>query len=108
MIPVPRQVDAKGDNAWPLIEVQAQLVQLIDQLNRLPILDGRLLEDITLVAGVPQAIPHKLGRAFRGWFPTRLAYPGATSVVQEASSSTPSTTLRLQCATACTLSLWVF
>lgn len=108
MIPVPRQIDAKGPDARPLIDVQAQHVATVDALNRIPLLDGRLLEGLELVAGVPLPIAHGLGRPFRGWFPVRLSYPGATAVVQEAATTTPSTTLRLQCAQACTLSLWVF
>lgn len=105
---VPRQVDAKGADSRAVIEVQSNLSALASDLNAVPILNGRLLEDIELQAGVPLAIPHGLGRAFRGWFTTRLAFPGATAVVQEATTTTPSTTLRLQCAQACSLSLWVF
>lgn len=108
MIPVPRQLDAKGPDGRALIDVQAQHVATVEALNRIPLLDGRLLEDIELQAGVPLPIAHGLGRPFRGWFTVRLSFPGTAAVVSEATTTTPSTTLRLQCAQACSLSLWVF
>jgi hypothetical protein len=105
---VPRQVQAKGDDAYTNNELWNGLTAVVGQLNTIPVLNGRMIGPFTLVAGVPLAIAHGLGRAFVGWFPVRLSYPGATSVVQEAPSTLPSSTLRLQCANACTLSLWVF
>jgi len=108
VLTMPRQVQAKGDDAYTNNELWNALTKLIGQLNGIPILDGRIVGPVTLAAGVPQAIPHGLGRPFQGWWPTRLSYPGATDVVQEASSTTPSSSIRLQCAQAVTLSFWVF
>lgn len=108
--PVPRQIDAKGEDRRALIDVQAQLVQLIETLNRgVPILSGRLLDVFQLQAGVTKDVMHGLGRPFRGWVITRLGYPGATAIVQEADGNPdPSLFLRLNCAQAVSLALWVF
>lgn len=106
--PVPRQIDAKGEDARALIDLWSRVAELYELLNGVAIVHGRLVGPVTLAAGVPLAVSHGLGRPFQGWFPVRLSYPGATAVVQEASSTLPSSTLRIQCAVACTLSLWVF
>lgn len=107
-IPVPRQIDAKGEDGRAVIDVQTQLVNVIDQLNRIPLLEGRLLGPIRLVAGVSKDVVHGLGRPLRGWTLTRVMYPGTTAVVQEAIGADDALFLRLSCAQAVTLSLWVF
>lgn len=106
---VPRQVQAKGDDAWTNNELWNGLTGLISELNVIALLNGRLVDNVTLVAGVPQSVNHGLGRSFQGWFPVRLRYPGATAIVQEDATQTfPASALRLVCAQACSLSLWVF
>jgi hypothetical protein len=109
VIPVPRQIDAKGPDARAVIDGQAQLVNVVDQLNRIPLLDGRQIGPIVLAAGVTKDIVHGLGRTLRGWIIVRVGYSGATAVVQEASGNPDEALfLRLSCAQAVTLSLWVF
>ena len=45
----------------------------VGRLNRCPFIDGNLLEDVTVVtAAGGTALEHKLGRAPRGYFPTKL------------------------------------
>lgn len=104
----------------PLTDVQRYLAQLVVELNResqalderlaaIPILQGKQTPLFVLAAGVAQNIPHGLGRAYVGWFTARVAYPGATGIVQEASGNPdPTLYLRLHCPQAVTLSVWVF
>src|SRR6185503_16751122 len=68
----------------PLADVQRYLAQLVAELNALPILDGRLVEGVRLLAGVAADVPHGLGRSLRGWVVVRLVFDAAPAVVSEA------------------------
>ena len=60
----------------------------VGQLQRLQILDGTLVEDVTLPAGTATLVPHGLGRAYRGFFIVKGHSGGAGS---SSSSSTTTT-----------------
>jgi len=93
----------------PLADVQRSQLGLVGELNAIPVLDGRLVEGVTLAAGVTKDVVHGLGRTLRGWIIVRVGYSGATAVVQEAAGNPDEALyLRLSCAQDVTLSLWVF
>lgn len=93
----------------PLADVQRALIALVTELNNVAILDGRLVEGVTLAAGVPKDVVHGLGRQLRGWIPVRLFYPGVAAVVAEgAGNPNDALYVRLLCAQNAALTLWAF
>lgn len=89
---------------YELSRVQDAIENVITPILELPILDGVLLEGISLIAGQDNNIEHKLGRAFRLWSVMRL---GANSVVYEGTQSLQNKFINLRCSTNCTITLWV-
>jgi hypothetical protein len=73
------------------------------------ILDGNLLEDITITGGTPLTIDHKLGRELKGWIVVRQDVSTQIWDSQD-TNPVPSSTLILNAtaATVVTINLWVF
>ena len=76
-------------------------------LPRLPILDGNLIENVSLTAGQTNVIEHGLGRQFRG---VLLALNSANANVwfNQAANSQATTHVHVQCSANCIVSLWIF
>jgi hypothetical protein len=89
-----------------LRRVQANLADFVQPLVKNPLLDGVLLRDVALAAGV-NVISHGLARAPQGWL---VVAPNADVRVWTSASSNPSPTgrLMLEASASCTLSLFVF
>lgn len=84
--------------------MQDNIENALDQLTRLPILDGVMIEGISLVAGSNNQIAHKLGRKPVMWFPVRK-YQNAD--VWEVANTATNQLLTLQCSANCLVNLWV-
>ena len=77
-------------------------------LERNPRLSGRMIEDIALVATVPQAINHKLARLPVGWEITNITWAGAVdSSVRWTAWDDKTITLEAP-VTDTTVSIWIY
>lgn len=84
---------------------------LARSVNSVPFLDGRLVEDVSLSAGVETSVEHKLGRSVRGFFPVYTQESGGYVTIQRLAASTDApleTHVRLKAQASCTVSLWVY
>lgn len=81
-----------------------ELDRLLDILADNPLLQGRLIEDVTLSTS-PVLVAHKLGRAYRGWF---LVDNNANTTVYNSVTDLEESFLELVASGSCTVSLWVF
>ena len=90
-----------------LESMQDSVQRSLSPLTRIPFLNGRLIEDISMTAATTNEIAHGLGRAYRGWFVVDI---DAASTVHRDTSSTSSTTefLPLQASATSTMTIWVF
>lgn len=62
-------VKAKKEDEYDFSKTQDNVEEFVEDVyNKGPILDGRLIEDVSLNAYVANDIEHKLGRALKGWF----------------------------------------
>ena len=87
---------------------QAAIVPAVNQLSANPLLQGvRVSPAAILSSTAPTRIPHKLGRAFIGYFITSQS---ASSNVWLDTSGTTDLTLYvpLLASSPCTVELWVF
>jgi hypothetical protein len=107
MLTLPRLQHAPDSR--PLSDVQRSLLALVGELNGILLLDGRLIEGVVLAAAISKDIVHGLGRPLRGWIVARAVYPTTPTTIGEVPGAPdPAVFLRLRCAQAVTLSLWVF
>ena len=53
-----------------LVRLQANLAEPLEQVLRVPLIDGHLVEDVALTSS-PLQLEHKLGRAYRGYLCTK-------------------------------------
>lgn len=70
-----------------------------------PLLDGTLIENVSIPTGSPKTIEHGLGRAVRGWY---VVSPQANAVVWETPSALPTKTLILNSSANVDCKLWVY
>ena len=84
--------------------MQSQLKLVTDYLSTIPLLNGRLIEDVALTTSAT-AIEHGLGREPTGWFLTDIS---AAATVHSTASTLPKRFLNLTASSACTVNLWVF
>lgn len=89
-----------------LQQIQTALKDYTTQLNGVQILDGQLLENVSLAVGA-NSIDHKLGRVLNGWFIVRKSAAGDVYDTQD-SNSNKNRTLQLVSSAAMTVSIWVF
>ncbi len=85
--------------------IQDNVESALRPILKNPLMDGTLIEDLTLVTGTPFTVEHGLGRIPRGWM---VVSPNAESSVWESASALPTKTLILNVSANVTLSLWVF
>lgn len=97
-VPLLQLGDYKAD------QVQKNIVQPLNQLLKIPLLDGTLLKDVAL-GTTSTAVPHKLNRAYIGFIITKI---NANSVVWISNTSDPSTYINLQASAGVTVDIWVF
>jgi len=83
---------------------QDNVESALDPLTKNKLIDGVLIENISLVASGDNQIAHKLGRMPVLWFPVRK-YQNAD--VWEAANTATNTLLTLRCSANVTISLWV-
>lgn len=99
-----RKVQLKPES-YELKNVQDSIAQIFNQIIPKQIIDGLLLENITVVGGTPLTINHGLGIGPRGWI---LAKKNAQADVWQTVSPTPNVTMILNASATVTISLWVF
>lgn len=88
----------------PLDLLQTQWSQQLNQLLRMPILQGTMLTNITLTAATPRAIQTKLNRIAQGWFLTDNQADCRVWRTEDFNV----TTLTLESNANTTISLWIF
>jgi hypothetical protein len=98
-----KKIGAKDEE---LNQVQGNLDEWTKQLE-LPILDGQLVENISLTSGSTTAINHGLSRAIRGWF---VVKQNASAIIWavDANQTLPIRQLVLSTSANVTINLWVF
>lgn len=84
--------------------IQDQIANILDPLTKNPLSDAVFLENITLIGGVQNLVPHKLARLPIFWVVTRL---NANTPVWEETSDFPEKYLILRTSTSCRVSLMV-
>lgn len=60
-------------------EPREDLRNLANQLNSVPFLNGKLVEDVTFIAGTARSVVHGLGRPPQGWMVLKSTTPGGTA-----------------------------
>ena len=87
---------------------QRSVDDFVRVLEENPRLDGRMIEDIALVAATPLAIDHKLARQPVGWEITNITWAGAVdSSVRWTAWDDKTITLEAP-VTAVTVSIWIY
>ncbi len=84
--------------------IQDQIAQILDPLTKNPLSDAVFLNDVTLIGGVQNLVPHKLARSPIFWVVTRK---NANTNVWEDESDFPEKYLILRTSTNCRISLMV-
>lgn len=87
-------------------EMQYRLEETLHPITSSEIIDGRLLEDLSLETTATD-VPHGLGRAIRGYLPVKLS-ASATIFDDEASNTNKSEFVRLKASGTVTATVWVF
>ena len=87
-------------------ELQYRLSTVLRPVTKNPVLDGILLEDIVLGTSSTD-VPHKLGRAARGYIPVKMN-ASANVYDEESSNSNKENFLKLKASASVTVNLWVF
>ena len=97
-----RQYPIIRTNNADLNKAQDNINNTFAPLLKLPLLDGRLIQNVPLVIG-NNRIEHKLGRQPLGWL---IVDQTTASIIYRASWDKVS--LTLNSSAVCTISLWVF
>ena len=87
-----------------LDRVQANVSTFVNSVLDIPILNGRLIEDVDLTSS-ETLVEHKLGRNYRGWI---IVDKNAQQDVWVSAENLTERFLRLTAAGTVTVSLWVF
>lgn len=90
-----------------LERVQQNIAAAVNPVIQASIIDGRLIKDVSLTTAQANLIEHKLGRALKGWFITRLR-AGVTIWDEQDSNELPSRTLDLRSSADVVVDVWVF
>jgi len=86
--------------------IQRNVKDFSKQLEINPLLDGIILDDISLVTGSSNTVNHKLGRAIKGWIIVRKG--AQADVWENATQSLPKRNIILEASANCTVSIYVF
>lgn len=87
--------------------VQTNIQEYVEPLTDNPILDGVLIQNITLTAGTSTPVKHKLGRKPLGWVVVRKRAESTVWDTQD-NNELPTLTLELDCSANVTVDLWIF
>lgn len=85
-------------------QAQQLLNQAVNELREIPLLSGRLIENVGLVSG-NNDIAHKLNRVYRGYLIIKCNAP---VTIYDVAQINDDRVLRLNCSATATVSLWVF
>lgn len=99
-----KKIDAKDREVKQVQENVEQFAKYV--LNFTP-LDGVLVKDICLEAGVSNEIKHKLGRKPLGWFIVRKRADSRIWDLQDTNPQ-PTTSLSIACSHAVQVDIWIF
>ena len=91
---------------YELDTVQRNVKEFAGQLEKNVVLDGILLENISLLSASSNTVNHKLGRKIKGWIVTKIQ--ANANVWENSTQPLPSSTLILDVSADCTVSLYVF
>lgn len=90
-----------------LQSLQYRLEETLRPVTDSSIIDGRLIEDISLASGTTSKIAHKLGRKLRGWIVT--GKNAAQHIYDDNSGKTDlDTYIHLTASGTVTVNIWVF
>lgn len=84
--------------------MQPQWAQQINQLLKIPFLDGIAIKDIALTASTPLATPIRIGRVQQGWLLTDNSANCTVWRTQPFNAQT----ITLESSADTTISIWVF
>lgn len=87
-----------------LNRIQDRLKSVINAIARKPIVDGILLEGVTLANSATNRVPHNLGRLPRGW----IVVKRTSGAVIYDNVAADDKFLTLNSSAAAVVSLWVF
>lgn len=87
---------------WEL--ANTKWASILNPILALPILNGNQIDSVTLVANVPQAINHLLGRMPQGWF---LTDNTANAVIWRTQAFNQFS-VTLESSATTTVSFWIF
>jgi len=87
--------------------IQNSLENTFRSIESCPLLDGHLLEGVSIATGV-NTIDHKLGRPIRGWIVTRCNAGLYLPSTHQDGNAHADETLILQFSQAATADIWVF
>lgn len=85
-------------------QVQKNIVQPLNQLLRIPFIDGILIKDVSL-GTTTVGVQHKLNRQYTGYFITKL---NANAVIWIDVATESDIYLKLKASATCVVDLWVF
>lgn len=87
--------------------LQDNIELFLKQIKNISILDGVLLEDVSVPTGSDVVIPHKLNRKLVGYIVVRNSAE-ATIWDKQSDNTLPGKTLILKSSADTTISMWVF
>lgn len=88
-------------------QVQNNIEQVLTPILRSPIIDGVLMTELCLTAGVSNEVKHKLGRKPLGWIVVRKRKDSRIWDLQDTNPQ-PTNTLSIACSHDCVVDLWIF
>lgn len=89
---------------FKLDQMQKNVVGAINNINKVPFLNGNLLQNVALSASETK-IPHKLSRDYQGFIITNI---NANANAWVSSVGNKSQTINLTASASCTVDIWVF
>ena len=99
-----RELKTINSKDYELATIQRNTSEFVDQLMKVPFIEGRLLEDLA-VSTTATDFPHGLGRVARGYF---IVKANAGVTLFDTASTTPAVMIKLTASATATISLWVF
>ena len=89
---------------FKLDQMQKNIVGLVNNITKNPFLDGVLIQNVDLSA-TQKAVPHKLNRAYVGFFITNI---NANANVWVSASDDKAAFIKLTASGTCIVDIWVF
>lgn len=89
---------------FKLEQMQKNVVGAINNMNKVPFLNGNLLQNVSLSTSETK-IPHKLSRDYQGFIITNI---NANANAWVSSTDGKSQTINLTASASCVVDIWVF